>query len=724
MMDPITALGVAGNVIQFLELGVKAVSKAREIQHSSNGALVEHIEIGVLTEDISAVAVKLAASAGAATGNDRLDCICEQCTIVAKELSEALKEMKADGKKSRIKSARKALKAMWGKKRVEDMKRRLEGYRDEIQFHVLVDLKCHIDVTSTEQSARFDSLDGHAKMLFEVLSENHYSLRDTMTSESAKSAERHLQTKTTILLKQEEIQAEFISAISSLEDQSRSASEAILENTGSLYHSVLVESARADERHEQTTSTIVSTQKEAHMDVKQALESMDAALRSEHDTLRREFGEVMQAMLKLRQEILRENNKLKELVIQAIGARSEKERDSVQEQSNAVTFVLYNLMTLYQSLQKIILGLQAQLKILLTSTNFSGLWGSQPLKPSLEPGDLVERCMLDAVTNKPSDIMNSISHVKAYISANKQHYGMLSGHVERMWDSKWTGAVTIEYKSVEENSGINPEVWTFASKEMCLLLGILDLDMATPDFAQIGDQSCLLHDHEFRTVHLLKSLVIITTMLTHYLGPAGASDIIANALSRTRPPFSQSLPANVVNAPPDYMAPEAWPGIDNEADRWAEGIWDVTTGRLGLAVIYKRRLRRLRQVTIWSTAGKIAGFKKRAETILKSRLQKWGAEKGMTLVSSTDGPQKFFEWFVTGDGASNPYFYFEVGTTEASRAHGAVLYAMVEFLIQFGFCLTTPVIEVGKSGVRARVGRVILGEGVKSQRARERNNLI
>jgi hypothetical protein len=60
---------------------------------------------------------------------------------VAKELSDTLKEMKADGKKSRIKSARKALKTMWGKKRVEDMKRRLEEYRDEIQFHVLVDLK-------------------------------------------------------------------------------------------------------------------------------------------------------------------------------------------------------------------------------------------------------------------------------------------------------------------------------------------------------------------------------------------------------------------------------------------------------------------------------------------------------------------------------------------------------------------------------------------------------
>jgi hypothetical protein len=63
---------------------------------------------------------------------------------------------------------------------------------------------------------------------------------------------------------------------------------------------------------------------------------------------------VMQAMLKLRQDILRENNKLKELVMEAIEARSEKERKHVQEQSNAVTFVLCNLMTIYQSLQVLI----------------------------------------------------------------------------------------------------------------------------------------------------------------------------------------------------------------------------------------------------------------------------------------------------------------------------------------------------------------------------------
>jgi hypothetical protein len=102
--------------------------------------LTENIEIEALTEDIAAVTAKLEASTST-TGDDNLDDICERCTTAANELLEALKGLKVDGAKSKWKSARKGLKAVWGKKRVEEMKITLEGWRDEIQFHVLVDLK-------------------------------------------------------------------------------------------------------------------------------------------------------------------------------------------------------------------------------------------------------------------------------------------------------------------------------------------------------------------------------------------------------------------------------------------------------------------------------------------------------------------------------------------------------------------------------------------------------
>ena len=46
-MDPITALGIAGNVVQFIDFGLKAVSKAREIHSSSTGALRVNVDLEV-----------------------------------------------------------------------------------------------------------------------------------------------------------------------------------------------------------------------------------------------------------------------------------------------------------------------------------------------------------------------------------------------------------------------------------------------------------------------------------------------------------------------------------------------------------------------------------------------------------------------------------------------------------------------------------------------------
>jgi hypothetical protein len=138
MLDPITALGVAGNVVQFIDFGLKATSKTREIHRSVDGALEENVDLEVVTGDLAAVAQKLATHGAATLGSDGLDDICQRCTGTATELLTALEGFRVSGQKSRVKSVRKALKAIWGKRRVGEMRTRLEGYRDEIQFHVLV----------------------------------------------------------------------------------------------------------------------------------------------------------------------------------------------------------------------------------------------------------------------------------------------------------------------------------------------------------------------------------------------------------------------------------------------------------------------------------------------------------------------------------------------------------------------------------------------------------
>jgi hypothetical protein len=192
MMDPITALGVAGNIIQFLDFGLKLTSKADEIYKSTNGTLSENNGMEVLAEGLAKVTTRLEASCWMATGNDELEDICRRCTLAADELLGALKNMKLEGNKIKVKSAQVVLKAMW--------KKRLEGFRDEMQFHVLVDLKYRplcisslhianarrgsINIQSAKNSERFDNLNQYGKVVLEILSDNNDILLKAVTFET------------------------------------------------------------------------------------------------------------------------------------------------------------------------------------------------------------------------------------------------------------------------------------------------------------------------------------------------------------------------------------------------------------------------------------------------------------------------------------------------------------------------------------------------------------
>lgn len=141
MLDPITALGVAGNVIQIIDFSLKVTSKAREIHHSADGALNGNLALEAIATDLTAISAKLEDSRRATTGCNDLDDLCRRVRETAKELLDALQGMKASGQHGRGKSARKALKTIWGQRRVEEMKARLEDYRDEMQLRVLVSLR-------------------------------------------------------------------------------------------------------------------------------------------------------------------------------------------------------------------------------------------------------------------------------------------------------------------------------------------------------------------------------------------------------------------------------------------------------------------------------------------------------------------------------------------------------------------------------------------------------
>jgi hypothetical protein len=145
-MDPLTAIGLAGNLLQFIELATKIISKGNRIRQSADGLLEEYHDLEIVTRDLLVLQAKLKPVPDAADNfhsdedremNDLLDASNE----LASKLLTRLNMAKAQGRYRGWKSLRQALKSVTSKDEVEDMARRLSTFRDEFQTRILVSLR-------------------------------------------------------------------------------------------------------------------------------------------------------------------------------------------------------------------------------------------------------------------------------------------------------------------------------------------------------------------------------------------------------------------------------------------------------------------------------------------------------------------------------------------------------------------------------------------------------
>jgi hypothetical protein len=147
VLDPMTALSLAANVVQFVDFAGKIVSKGRRIYLSENGALPKNLELEVVTNDLLRLAQSLR-NDGLSTGtlNDEeksLQAMSDECSKIAEELLRRLEKLKikSDAKQRGWKSLRQALKSVWNKEELDELSERLLQFRDQLQFHILVSMK-------------------------------------------------------------------------------------------------------------------------------------------------------------------------------------------------------------------------------------------------------------------------------------------------------------------------------------------------------------------------------------------------------------------------------------------------------------------------------------------------------------------------------------------------------------------------------------------------------
>lgn len=139
VMDALAAVGLVGNILQFIDFSSKLIARANQLYNSNEGALLENIDIEKTTNDLSVLSNKLMNNLS--VESTALQNLSLSCNAIAATLLEKLQKMKVKGQPTRWKSMRKVISTAWNEKELLELERRLSRYREELNLRIVVDLR-------------------------------------------------------------------------------------------------------------------------------------------------------------------------------------------------------------------------------------------------------------------------------------------------------------------------------------------------------------------------------------------------------------------------------------------------------------------------------------------------------------------------------------------------------------------------------------------------------
>ncbi|KUJ12838.1 uncharacterized protein LY89DRAFT_699451 [Mollisia scopiformis] len=139
-MDPLTALGLASNIIQLIQFTSDLVSKGREIYNSADGSLVENLELETIAQSLQNLSIDILPSHSSRTDKQLVD-LCKKCNEISQELVKAITAVKANGPDKKWDSFRQALSSVWNQKAIDALSARMERYRSQLDTTLLVSLR-------------------------------------------------------------------------------------------------------------------------------------------------------------------------------------------------------------------------------------------------------------------------------------------------------------------------------------------------------------------------------------------------------------------------------------------------------------------------------------------------------------------------------------------------------------------------------------------------------
>ena len=145
MAEAIVALGLAANIVQFIDFGGKVLSGGLRLYKS--GRLGEANDAKIITQSLQRLIemlnqpLKPSGSANEVTKLSQTEIdlrdLAAHCIDIANELLRAITKLELQGKRGKWDSLRAALKHVLADEKIEKMRQRLDNFRQEIIVHIL-----------------------------------------------------------------------------------------------------------------------------------------------------------------------------------------------------------------------------------------------------------------------------------------------------------------------------------------------------------------------------------------------------------------------------------------------------------------------------------------------------------------------------------------------------------------------------------------------------------
>ncbi|KAF9881153.1 hypothetical protein CkaCkLH20_01303 [Colletotrichum karsti] len=156
-MDPLSALGLASNIISFIDFASNLVKDAANVYQSASGLPAEVHDAVIITESLESYMARLSTATlkpGLSVHDKALASLVQDCQKTCVELQQLVRKIKSKAPGSRTESFRVAWRALRRKGKLEELEKRL----DKIQSQILSQLVFMLRNEHRETHGKINSL--------------------------------------------------------------------------------------------------------------------------------------------------------------------------------------------------------------------------------------------------------------------------------------------------------------------------------------------------------------------------------------------------------------------------------------------------------------------------------------------------------------------------------------------------------------------------------------